>query len=237
MKIFPAIDIRGGKVVRLTRGDYGAMTVYSSDPGKIAAGFKEDGAEFLHMVDLDGARDGSMTNFEAISVTALKSGLFTQVGGGIRDMERVDRYLASGVSRVILGTAAAENQDFLKSAVAKYGRRVAVGVDVKDGVVAVRGWLEATGLDGYEFCVSLRDNGVQTVIYTDISRDGMMQGPNHEIYSRLSEISGLSVIASGGVSGLDDIIRLKKTGVCGVVIGKALYTGAVDLKSALEAAI
>lgn len=236
MKIFPAIDIRRSKVVRLTQGAYDAMTVYSDDPAGTAAGFRDAGAEYLHMVDLDGALDGSPGNFGVIAEAARTSGLFCQAGGGIRDMARVEKYLEAGLRRVILGSAAVENPDFLREAVAKYGGRIAVGVDSRDGFVSVHGWQTATLLDGKQFCIQLRDIGVEAVIYTDILRDGMLEGPNFELYAELAGISGLEIIASGGVTSAGDIRKLKMSGVGGAVIGKALYAGVLSLEEALEAA-
>lgn len=236
MKIYPAIDLRGGQVVRLTKGDYDQMTVYASDPAEIARGFAAQGAEYLHVVDLDGAKDGSLANFEAVTAIAKAADLFAEVGGGIRDMGRIEKYLSLGVDRCILGTAAVNNPAFLREALAEFGKHIAVGVDAKDGFVAVAGWLEVTEKRGVDFCCELRDMGVGTVIYTDIARDGMLSGPNHELYAQLSEISDLDVIASGGVTTVSDVQRLAATGIHGAIIGKALYTGRISLQEALEAA-
>ena len=236
MKIFPAIDISGAKVVRLTQGDYDAMTVYSDTPLAAAADFRDTGAEYLHMVDLDGAKNGSLTNFDIITEAARVSGIFCQAGGGIRDMARLEKYLEAGLHRAILGSAAVEDPAFLNEAVARYGERVAVGIDSRDGFVSVHGWRTDTKLDGRLFCAQLRDIGVRTVIYTDISRDGMLEGPNHELYAELSEISDIEIIASGGVTSVDDIQQLKNSGVHGAIIGKALYTGFLTLADALAAA-
>lgn len=236
MKIYPAIDLRGGQVVRLTKGDYDQMTVYASDPAEIARGFAAQGAEYLHVVDLDGAKDGSLANFEAVTAIAKAADLFVEVGGGIRDMGRIEKYLSLGVDRCILGTAAVNNPAFLREALAEFGKHIAVGVDAKDGFVAVAGWLEVTEKRGVDFCCELRDMGVGTVIYTDIARDGMLSGPNHELYAQLSEISDLDVIASGGVTTVSDVQRLAATGIHGAIIGKALYTGRISLQEALEAA-
>lgn len=236
MKIYPAIDLRGGQVVRLTKGDYDQMTVYASDPAEIARGFAAQGAEYLHVVDLDGAKDGSLANFEAVTAIAKAADLFAEVGGGIRDMGRIEKYLSLGVDRCILGTAAVNNPAFLREALAEFGKHIAVGVDAKDGFVAVAGWLEVTEKRGIDFCCELRDMGVGTVIYTDIARDGMLSGPNHDLYAQLSEISDLDVIASGGVTTVSDVQRLAATGIHGAIIGKALYTGRISLQEALEAA-
>ena len=236
MKIFPAIDLRGGQAVRLTRGDYAQMTVYAPDPAAVAADFRAQGGEYLHVVDLDGAKDGALSNFDAISEIVQASGAFIQVGGGIRDMVRIEKYLALGVRRCILGTAAVRDPAFLKEAVAAFGQQVAVGVDARDGFVAVSGWLEVTEKRGVDFCRELRDGGVRTVIYTDIARDGMLSGPNHELYRELSGIEGLEVIASGGVTTAEDVRALAVTGIGGAIIGKALYTGRITLREALEAA-
>ena len=237
MILFPAIDLRGGKVVRLTKGDYEQMTVYADDPTKIAKEFYEQGAAYLHVVDLDGAKDGALCNFDTVRAITSSAPLFVEIGGGIRDMERIERYLAAGVSRCILGTAAVTNFEFLKEAVSAYGEKIAVGVDVRDGFVAVSGWLETTKIPGVDFCKKLRDCGVSTVIFTDISRDGMLSGPNHEIYSELAGIEGLQVTASGGVTTVDDVRRLAASGIYGAIVGKALYTGKLTLREALEASV
>jgi phosphoribosylformimino-5-aminoimidazole carboxamide ribotide isomerase len=233
MIIYPAMDIRGGKVVRLVMGDYQRETIYSDDPMATAEGFAAKGAGHLHIVDLDGAKDGVMTNFGSISELLSGPGLFTQIGGGIRNMDRLNRYIQAGASRVIIGTAAVKDPDFLEQALAAYPGQVAVGVDARDGKVATDGWLSISELSGFDFCRRLYDQGVETIIYTDISRDGMMSGPNFQAYEQLSEITGLKIIASGGVSNLEDIKKLADTGVHGAIIGKALYTGAIDLKEAL----
>lgn len=236
MIILPAIDLSGGQVVRLTKGDYGKKDVYASDPAEIARGFASSGAAYLHVVDLDGAKDGSLSNFDAVKAIADVGGLYMEIGGGIRDMGRTEKYLSLGVGRCILGTAAVNDPAFLRSAVFEFGERVAVGVDARDGMVAVSGWLETTNLRGIDFCRELIEIGVKTVIYTDISRDGMLSGPNHELYAELSGLEGLNVIASGGVTSVDDVRRLAKTGIHGAIIGKALYTGKIKIEEALEAA-
>ena len=236
MKIYPAIDLRDGQVVRLTKGDYDQMTVYASDPVEIARGFAQQGSAYLHVVDLDGAKDGALSNFPTVSEIVKAAGLFVEVGGGIRDMARIEKYLSNGVQRCILGTAAVNDPAFLKEALRTFGAHIAVGVDAKDGYVAVAGWLELTEKRGVDYCSELRDLGVATVIYTDISRDGMLSGPNHELYEQLSRIEGLDVIASGGVTSANDVRRLSATGIHGAIIGKALYTGRITLHEALEAA-
>ena len=236
MKIFPAIDLYGGKAVRLFKGDYSKMTVYSENPLEVARDFEQKGAEFIHLVDLEGAKDGTTPNFETVKSIAENTRLFTEIGGGIRSMETVEKYLGAGVDRVILGTAAVENQDFLKAAVNKYGEKIAVGVDIKDGFVAVKGWTEASSYSCFDFCEKMRETGVKTLICTDISKDGAMQGTNRELYCELAEKFDIDIVASGGVSTLDDIKALKKLGLYGAIIGKAYYIGAIDLKEALEAA-
>lgn len=236
MKIFPAIDLYGGKAVRLFKGDYSKMTVYSENPLEVARDFEQKGAEFIHLVDLEGAKDGTTPNFETVKSIAENTRLFTEIGGGIRGMETVEKYLGAGVDRVILGTAAVENQDFLNAAVNKYGDKIAVGVDIKDGFVAVKGWTEASSYSCFDFCEKMRETGVKTLICTDISKDGAMQGTNRELYRELAEKFDIDIVASGGVSTLDDIRALKKLGLYGAIIGKAYYIGAIDLKEALEAA-
>ncbi len=236
MKIFPAIDLYSGKAVRLFKGDYSKMTVYSENPLEVARDFEQKGAEFIHLVDLEGAKDGTTPNFETVKSIAENTRLFTEIGGGIRSMETVEKYLGAGVDRVILGTAAVENQDFLKAAVNKYGEKIAVGVDIKDGFVAVKGWTEASSYSCFDFCEKMRETGVKTLICTDISKDGAMQGTNRELYRELAEKFDIDIVASGGVSTLDDIKALKKLGLYGAIIGKAYYIGAIDLKEALEAA-
>lgn len=236
MKIFPAIDLYSGKAVRLFKGDYSKMTVYSENPLEVARDFEQKGAEFIHLVDLEGAKDGTTPNFETVKSIAENTRLFTEIGGGIRGMETVEKYLGAGVDRVILGTAAVENQDFLNAAVNKYGDKIAVGVDIKDGFVAVKGWTEASSYSCFDFCEKMRETGVKTLICTDISKDGAMQGTNRELYRELAEKFDIDIVASGGVSTLDDIKALKKLGLYGAIIGKAYYIGAIDLKEALEAA-
>lgn len=235
MKIFPAIDLRDGKAVRLFQGDYDQMTVYGEDPVAIAGSFKKKGASCLHLVDLDGAKDGKLVNFDTIKAIVEKVDMFVEVGGGIRDEERIGQYLELGVGRVILGTVAVKEPEFLKSMVQKYGEKIAVGVDARDGFVAVNGWKEITDKDSFEFCRYLRDIGVKTVIYTDISRDGSLQGTNMEAYKRLREIEGLEITASGGISFEEEIAALRSIADA-AVLGKAIYSGMLDLQRAVQLA-
>lgn len=236
MKIFPAIDIIGGAAVRLTKGDYAAVKKYSDDPVSVAEGFAVSGAECLHLVDLDGAKSGTTENYETVRNIVGRTSAFVEIGGGIRDEERIEKYLATGVSRVILGTAAVKNAEFRKSAVRRYGAAVAIGVDVKDGFVATDGWQSLSRYTGVEFVRMLRDEGVKTVIYTDVSRDGMLMGTNLEAYAQLSEIKGIDVIASGGVTALGEIKALFDMQVSGAILGKALYEGRLDLTEVLRVA-
>ncbi len=236
MQIFPATDILGGKVVRLTKGDYNQVKIYADSPAEMALEFMKDGAINLHMVDLDGAKDGAPVNFEAIREAAKIKDLFIEVGGGIRDMKRVEDYLSLGVKRVILGTAAVRNYPFVEEAVKEFGNAFAVGVDAKDGFVAVSGWQETTSVKSVEFCKKLRDTGVSTVIYTDISKDGMLSGTNLEVYGELSEIKGLDIVASGGITFVNEIEKLRDMNIYGAIVGKAVYEGKLSLKDALKAA-
>ena len=236
MKIFPAIDLKGGRVVRLTQGDYGRVTQYAVEPEEAARSFVEAGAKYVHIVDLDGAKDGTTANLSTVACVLRDGRLFAEVGGGIRDRARIEAYLAAGASRVILGTAAVNDRAFLEEAVKAYGARVAVGVDAREGRVAVDGWQTVTALDGVEFCQRLRDMGVATVIYTDIARDGAMRGVNLEIYRTLLGIKGLEIVASGGVSTLEDVRALRDMGVPAAIVGKALYSGALNLADVLKEA-
>lgn len=233
MKIFPAIDIIDGCAVRLIQGDYDKKTVYSSSPVDVAKDFEKQGAGFLHTVDLDGAKDGSLSNFETVRQIAKKTDLFIEIGGGIRDEERIKKYLENGVSRVILGTAALNNPDFLKRAVDKYKEKIAVGIDAKDGFVAVNGWLDVSKKSGIEFCKEIEKIGVSTVIYTDISRDGAQKGTNLELYKQLKKELKMDIVASGGITFTDEIKKLGEMGLYGAILGKALYTKAIDLKEAI----
>lgn len=236
MIIFPAIDLYDKKAVRLYRGDYREMTVYSDDPVAVARTFEEKGASHIHMVDLEGARDGSTPNLSVVSAVAKETSLFVEIGGGIRDMATVEKYLSAGVSRVILGTAAVNDRVFLEQAVRVYGERIAVGADVKDGYIAIKGWLETSAVTLDAFLSDMEALGVKTVICTDISRDGAMKGTNRGLYQELSERYSIDIVASGGVSDLEDVRALREMNLYGAIIGKAYYTGAIDLGDALEVA-
>lgn len=236
MKIFPAIDLYGGKAVRLYKGDYEQMTVYSDDPVAVAMDFKAQGAEWIHLVDLEGARDGDTPNLETVRRIVKESGLSAEVGGGIRSLAVIEKYIEAGVRRVILGTAAVTDPQFLKAAVEKYGDAIAVGVDIKDGNVAIKGWKETSSLEAFEFCRRLEALGVKTVISTDISKDGAMQGANHALYDAMRKELGMQIIASGGVSSIEDVKRLAAMELYGAIIGKAYYTKAISLKEAIEVA-
>lgn len=234
MQIFPAIDLSGGQVVRLYQGDYDRMTVYGQDPCATARNFLAAGARHLHVVDLDGARDGTLANQASIAAIARQGGLFIEVGGGIRTEDRIRQYLDLGVSRCVLGTVAVKDFAFTARMAEKYGSQIAVGVDARDGFVAVNGWKELSAERGVDFCRRLHEAGVQTVIYTDISRDGAEQGTNLAVYRQLSQISGLEITASGGVSSLEELRELEAIGVRAAILGKALYTGRLDLKTVME---
>lgn len=236
MKIFPAIDLYEGKAVRLYKGDYNEMTVYSEYPERVAEYFKNSGAEFIHTVDLEGARDGNTPNIETVKKIIKVGGLKVQIGGGVRSEEVIKRYLDAGVLRVILGTAAATDPEFLGEMGAKYGERIAVGCDLKDGFVATKGWKETTSETGEQFFRRICNLGIKTVICTDISRDGAMQGTNTELYKKLSSEFPIDIIASGGVTNMSDITRLRDMGMYGAILGKAFYTGAINLKEAIEEA-
>ena len=236
MYIYPAIDLYGGKAVRLFKGDYNQMTVYSDDPVSVARDFAAAGASHIHLVDLEGAKIGKPANLETIAKIVETTGLFAEVGGGIRDMETVDSYLSIGVSRVILGTAAVKDPDFLNAALHKYGEKIAVGVDLKDGFVAIKGWTETSDLKAEEFFEKMQNLGVKTIICTDISRDGAMKGTNRALYRALSNKFDIDLIASGGVSSMEDVEALAEMKLHGAIIGKAYYIGAIDLKQAVEAA-
>ncbi len=236
MYIIPAIDLIDGKAVRLQKGDYNKVTVYSDSPAEVAEGFERDGAKMLHVVDLDGAKDGTTANFDTVKEIIRRTGLSVEIGGGVRNIERVKKYIDIGVDRVIIGTAAVTDPDFLREAVRLYGEKIVVGVDVKDGYVAIKGWLEVSEVSCNDFCEYLSSLGVKTVICTDISKDGMMSGTNLELYRDLNERFGMNIIASGGVSTLDDVRALGKMNMYGAILGKALYTGAVKLTDAVRAA-
>ena len=236
MLLFPAIDLYEGKAVRLYKGDYAQMTVYSEHPEEIALDFAAKGATHAHLVDLEGAKSGTTPNLDTVLKLKEAAGLFCEIGGGIRSMEVVKRYLDAGLDRVILGTAAVEDEKFLTAAVEKYGEKIAVGADVRDGYIAVKGWTEKSSIGLMDFCRKMEKIGVKTLICTDISRDGAMRGTNREMYRELSEELGLQITASGGVSSLEDVESLRKMNLYGAIIGKAYYTGDIDLKKALEAA-
>ena len=233
MQIFPAIDLRGGQVVRLYQGDYDKETVYAADPCAVARSFLAAGARYLHVVDLDGAKDGTLANFDTIAAIVKQGGLYIEVGGGIRTEDRIRRYLDLGVGRCILGTIAVRDFDFTARMARTYGDRIAVGVDARDGYVAVSGWKELSAERGVDFCRRLRDAGVKTVIYTDISRDGAEAGTNLDLYRELSEIQGLDITASGGVSSIEELKELQRIGTRAAILGKALYTGRLDLKTVI----
>ncbi len=236
MELFPAIDLFGGRAVRLLHGDYSQMTVYSDRPQDVAADFAACGARHIHLVDLEGARDGGTPNLSVIEAIAAKTALDIEVGGGIRSEETVKRYLSAGVGRTILGTAAAGDPDFLARMVARYGEAIAVSVDLKDGFVATHGWTQTSQYSCEAFFEKLQQLGVKTIICTDISRDGAMLGTNRALYGALSARYCVDIIASGGVSSLDDIRALRALNLYGAIIGKAYYTGAVDLKEAIGVA-
>ena len=236
MLIFPAIDLIQGKAVRLYKGDYKQMTVYSEDPPALAEDFHAAGATHMHLVDLEGAKTGETPNLETIRHIRAAVPLFIEVGGGVRSMEVVARYLDAGIDRVILGTAAVTDPAFLRRAVENYGEKIAVGVDIRDGKVAIRGWLEKSERDAFDFCREMQELGVKTLICTDISKDGAMQGTNRALYGELSKTLRLNITASGGVSTLEDVKALRALDLYGAIIGKAYYTGAIDLREALEAA-
>ena len=236
MNIIPAIDLIGGNAVRLQKGDYNKVTVYSNDPVEVAKSFEDSGARFLHVVDLDGAKSGKADNFSVIKRIVDATALSVEVGGGIRNMETVRIYAEAGVDRIILGTAALTDPEFLEEAVRAYGEKITVGVDIKDGMVAIKGWTEVSAMSCDDFCKKLEAVGVKTVICTDISKDGMMSGTNLELYKNLNRDFSINFVASGGVSTLEDIKALKKMNLFGAILGKALYTGAIDLKDAIKAA-
>ena len=237
MYIYPAIDLYEGKAVRLYKGDYAQMTVYSENPAEVAEKFAAAGAKHIHLVDLEGAKKGEPANLETIAKIIAAADLFVEVGGGIRNMETVESYLAIGVDRVILGTAAVTDPAFLEAALAKYGERIAVGVDIKDGCVAIKGWTEKSGVTAEDFFARMEGLGVKTVICTDISRDGAMKGTNRQLYKDLSPKYAIDLIASGGVSDLEDVKALAAMHLHGAIIGKAYYIGAIDLKEAVEATL
>ena len=234
MKLFPAIDLYEKKAVRLYKGDYNAMTVYSDDPVSVAKDFKAAGAECIHVVDLEGAKTGETPNIDVVSAIARESGLFVEIGGGIRSMDVLRRYFEAGVSRCILGTAAVTDEAFLQEAIQRYGEGIAVGADVKDGYIAIKGWIEKSEYTLDSFFAKMQSLGVRTVICTDISKDGAMRGTNLEMYRDLSKKYSVDIVASGGVSSISDVSALKKLNIYGAIIGKAYYTGAIDLAEAVR---
>ena len=236
MLIYPAIDLFSNKAVRLFKGDYNQMTVYNENPVEVALDFKENGATHIHLVDLEGAKNGTTPNLNTVIKIKETTGLFCEIGGGIRNMETIERYITAGVDRVILGTAAVTEQGFVEKAVQKYGDKIAVGIDIKDGFVAIKGWTETSSLDAFDFCKKMANIGVSTVICTDISKDGAMLGTNHDLYKKLSEKFTLNIIASGGVSSMEDVQKLTMLNIHGAIIGKAYYTGNINLKKAIEVA-
>lgn len=234
MRLYPAIDLKDGKCVRLMQGDYNEVTVYGNEPTEMAKKWESLGGTFLHLVDLDGAKEGKSMNDEAIRAIVEATSMQVEVGGGIRTLEAIEKKLSMGVSRVILGSVAVKNRALVKEAVEKFGAsKIVIGVDAKGGKVAVEGWLEVTELSALDFCIALKNLGVQTIIYTDIAKDGMMQGPNVEETAKLVARTGLDIVASGGVSSLEDLKAVEAVGVEGAIIGKAIYTGAIDLKEAV----
>ena len=236
MLIFPAIDLINGEAVRLLKGDYAQKTVYSIDPVSVAQDFKAQGAACVHLVDLDGAKSGDTPNFETVCRIKKETGLFCEIGGGVRNMDVIEKYVSAGLDRVILGTAAVTSEGFVKEAVSAYGDKIAVGIDIRDGFVAIKGWTESAGVDAFSFCESMQAIGVKTLICTDISKDGAMRGTNRGLYRELSERFSMQITASGGVSTLDDVKALREMDLYGAIIGKAYYTGAIDLREAIEAA-
>ncbi len=233
MELFPAIDLIDGCAVRLVKGDYAQKTIYSENPAEVARSFAAAGARYLHVVDLEGAKDGGTPNLETIRTIVQESGLLVEVGGGIRSEEVVRIYLDAGVFRVILGTAAVQKPDFLADMVQKYGERIAVGVDIRDGKVAIKGWTELSEESCFAFCEKLQKIGVKTIICTDISKDGLLSGTNLDLYRQLSEKCSVDIVASGGVTTLEDVKRLSELGLAGAILGKALYTGKLDLAAAV----
>ena len=236
MNIFPAIDLFDKKAVRLFKGDYNQMTIYSENPIEIARDFEAQGAKFIHMVDLEGAKDGTTPNLEIVAQVARETGLFVEIGGGIRSMETLKKYFDAGVERAILGTVAVTNEEFLKEAISTYGDKIAVGADVKDGYIAIKGWLEKSTFTLDTFFAKMQELGVKTIICTDISKDGAMRGTNLEMYAELSKKYSVDIVASGGVSTISDIEQLRKMNLYGAIIGKAYYTGAINLREAIEVA-
>ena len=236
MLIYPAIDMYEKKAVRLYKGDYAQMTVYSDNPCEVAQAFKKAGATHIHLVDLEGAKVGTTPNFELVKAIKDETGLFCEIGGGIRDMATIQKYVDAGIDRVILGTAAVTSAGFVEEAVKAYGDKIAVGIDIKDGCVAIKGWTETSEENAMDFTAKMQALGVKTMICTDISRDGAMKGANHELYRVLAERFDMNIIASGGVSSMEDVEKLAKLNIHGAIVGKAYYTGAIELAKAIEVA-
>ncbi len=236
MLIYPAIDLYDKKAVRLYKGDYNQMTIYNDNPVDVAIDFKQNGATHIHLVDLEGAKSGTTPNFDVVKNIKSTTSLFCEIGGGIRSIDVIDKYISCGIDRVILGTAAVTNEGFVEEAVKKYSDKIAVGIDIKDGFVAIKGWTETSNIDAFQFCEKMQNIGVKTIICTDISKDGAMQGTNHELYKTLSEKFDINIIASGGVSSIEDIKKLKELNICGAIVGKAYYTGTINLSQAIEVA-
>jgi len=236
MKIFPAIDLYGGKAVRLYKGDYAQMTVYNDDPVSVAKDFVKQGAKYIHVVDLEGAKIGEPAHLDVVQKIASETELFIEIGGGIRNMETVEKYLSVGADRVILGTAAVTDEAFLKAALAAYGDKIAVGADIADGRIAIRGWVEKSEYTTDAFFEKMQALGVKTIICTDISKDGAMKGTNRALYKELGEKYKIDIVASGGVSTIEDVAALAAAGTYGAIIGKAYYIGAIDLAEAIQVA-
>ena len=236
MILFPAIDLYEGKAVRLFKGRYDDMTIYSEDPGSIGEDFKACGASHIHIVDLEGAKEGTTPNFDTVCDIKNRSGCFCEIGGGIRSMDVVRKYVEAGIDRVILGTAAVTDRDFLEEALDAYGDKIAVGVDIRDGCVSIKGWTQDSGLDAFDFCADMQQLGVKTLIVTDISKDGAMKGTNRMLYKELTSRFDLQITATGGVSSMEDVQALAEMDLYGAIIGKAYYIGAIDLKEAVRAA-
>lgn len=236
MLIYPAIDMYEKKAVRLYKGDYAQMTVYSENPCAVAQEFKRCGATHIHLVDLEGAKVGTTPNFDLVKAIKEETGLFCEIGGGIRDMDTIKKYVDAGIDRVILGTAAVTSPGFVQEAVKAYGDKIAVGIDIKDGFVAIKGWTETSEENAMDFTAKMQAMGVKTMICTDISRDGAMRGANHELYRELAQRFDMNIIASGGVSSMEDVEKLAALNIHGAIVGKAYYTGAIDLAKAIEVA-
>ena len=234
MIILPAIDIIDRKPVRLYQGDYAQKEIVGSSVMELAKNFEQSGAEYIHLVDLDGAKEGKRVNHEIILETAHALDVSVEAGGGIRTMAQIESYLENGIDRVILGTSAMEDPQLLQDALRRYGERIAVGIDCRDGLVYGRGWLEASELHYITFAKQLEEMGVQTVIVTDISKDGTLSGPNTDMLAALKEQSGMRIIASGGIRSIEDIAALKQLGLYGAITGKAMYHGTLDLKAAIS---